>query len=234
MSVRLPGLPIERLVQMIPDSSERLLALASREGAREIVMAVSRAATRSGVREGLPVAAAQAICADLEVRPYDPRADKALLERLAALCFQFTPDVCLDEPHGLFLEVGRTHARFGGELQLATRIEAIFEKLGHSTEIGLASTRPAARALARSSRGAIRPGPAGDPRPALLGLPIPLIEPPWEIAIACEALGIRQVGDLLKLPRAGVAARFGDDFLHQLDCLVGTREDPIARIVPAA
>jgi protein ImuB len=219
---------------MIPDLSERLLALAAREGAREVVMAASPAAARCGVREGLPVAAARAICAGLEVRPHDPRADRALLERLAALGFQFTPDVCLDQPHGLFLEIGRTHARFGGEVALATRIQALFEKLGHATWIGLASTRPAARALARKGSGAIRPGPAGDPRPALLGLPLQLIEPPWEIAVACEALGIRHVGDLLKLPRSGVAARFGDDFLHQLDCLVGTREDPIHRVVPAA
>ena len=74
-------------------------------------------------------------------------------------------------------------------------------------------------------------GPIGDPRPALLDLPIQLIDPPWEITMACEALGLRLVGDLLRLPRTGVAARFGDDFLHQIDCLVGTREDPARRIV---
>jgi protein ImuB len=218
---------------MMPDASERLLALASREGAREIVKAVSRAAASSGVREGLPVAAARALCAGLDVRPHEPRADRALLDRLAALALQFTPDVCKDGDDGLFLEIDRTHARFGGELAVATKVQELFAKLGHATEIGLAATRPAARALARAGRGLVRAGPPGDPRPALLGLPIALIDPPWEVAVACEALGIRLVGDLLKLPRPGVAARLGDDFLHQLDCLLGTREDPVRRVAPA-
>jgi protein ImuB len=194
------------------------------------VRAVSRAAAQGGVREGLPVAAARAICPGIEVRPHQPEADRALLRRLATLLFEFTPDVCLDEPLGVFLEIGRTCERFGGERRLALRIQGLMEKLGHAAEIGLASTRPAARALARAGRGEVRIGPPGDPRPALIGLPIQLIEPPWEVAVACEALGIRSVGDLLGLPRPGIASRLGDDFLHQIDCLVGMREDTIARI----
>jgi protein ImuB len=198
------------------------------------VVAVSRAAAARGVRDGLPVAAARALCAGLEVRAHDPRADRALLDRLAALLLPFTPDVALDVPHGIFLEIGRTHARFGGENVLAAKVQGILASLGHSSRIGLASTRPAARALARSGRNPVNAGPLGDPRPALLDLPIALIDPPWEIAMACEALGLRLVGDILRLPRPGVAARFGDDFLHQIDCLVGTREDPVRRIIPPA
>jgi protein ImuB len=232
MSVRLPGLPIERLMQMLPDASHRLLALAAREGAREIVKAASRAAASSGVREGLPLAAARAICAGLEVRPHQPEADRALLRRLAVLCLQFTPDVCLDDPLGLFLEVGRTHARFGGEIRLAERVQELLRSLGHAAQIGLASTRPAARALAKSGKNAIQVGPLGDPRPALLGPPIHLIDLSWEVSLACDALGIRAVGDLLKLPRSGVASRFGDDLLYQLDCLVGARDEPVARVLP--
>ena len=217
---------------MLPDAERRPLVLAAREGAREIVRAVSRVAAAGGVREGLPVAAARAVCSELEVRPHEPRADRALLERLAVLLLQFTPDVCLDDPCGIFLEIGRTHARFGGELGVAARIQKLMAGLGHAVRIGLASTRPAARVLARAGRNAVEAGPLGDPRPALLDLPIRLIDPPWEIAMACEALGLRQIRDLLRLPRPGVAARFGDDFLHEIDCLVGLREDPIARVLP--
>jgi protein ImuB len=232
MSVLLPGLPIERLTQMLPDASRRPLALAAREGSREIVTAVSRAASQGGVRPGLPVAAARAMCAGLEVRPHDPEADRALLRRLALLLVDVTPDVCLDEPHGIFLEIGRTHARFGGELRLATKIQEQMKRLGHVAHVGLASTRPAARALARAGKGTIQAGPPGDPRPALLDLPIHLIDLPWEVALACDALGIRRIGDLLRLPRSGVASRFGEHLLHEIDRLVGAREDPIARIVP--
>jgi protein ImuB len=223
-------LPIERLVQALPDASRRPLALAAREGAREIVRGVSRAAALGGVREGLPIAAARAICAGIEVLPHHPEADRALLRRLAILLLEFTPDVCLDEPVGIFLEIGRTCERFGGEQRLALRIQDLLGRLGHATEAGIASTRPAARALARAGGGDVRIGPLGDPRPALIRLPIHLIDPPWEVAVACDALGIRTVGDLLRLPRGGMAARLGDDFLQRIDCLVGMREEPVSRI----
>jgi protein ImuB len=46
-------------------------------------------------------------------------------------------------------------------------------------------------------------------------------------------LGLRQVGDLLGLPRAGLARRFGETLLAEIDAAFGRRPDPREAIVPA-
>jgi protein ImuB len=46
-------------------------------------------------------------------------------------------------------------------------------------------------------------------------------------------MGLRRVGDLLGLPRAGLARRFGETLLAELDAAFGRRADPREPIVPA-
>ena len=45
-------------------------------------------------------------------------------------------------------------------------------------------------------------------------------------------MGLRQVGDLLGLPRAGLARRFGETLLAEIDAAFGRRPDPREPIVP--
>ena len=52
----------------------------------------------------------------------------------------------------------------------------------------------------------------------------------WE---ALQGMGLRQVGDLLGLPRAGLARRFGETLLAEIDAAFGRRPDPREAIVPA-
>ncbi len=232
MSLQLPFLPIERLTLAMPGLDRAPFALLSREGERDVVVASSAAARKCGVKPGLPAAAARALCAGLEIRRHEPDEDRRLLERLAVIAQQFTPDVCLDGASGLFLEVGRTARRFGGEGSLAERVRALCTGLGHHPRLGIASTSRAARALARAGGAAIAIAPGDDPRPALVGLPWRVLSPPDTVADAFIALGLETVGDVLRLPWSGIAARCGDDFLRELQCLVGERDEPLVRVRP--
>jgi len=45
-------------------------------------------------------------------------------------------------------------------------------------------------------------------------------------------MGVRTLGELLRLPRAGFARRFGPELLADLDRLLGKRADPRARLTP--
>ena len=44
-------------------------------------------------------------------------------------------------------------------------------------------------------------------------------------------MGVRTLGELMRLPRAGFARRFGPQLLADLDRLLGRRADPRARLV---
>lgn len=63
--------------------------------------------------------------------------------------------------------------------------------------------------------------------------------PVWTLRLSPEAvsllqeLGIHVIGQLRQLPRAGLAARFGNDILRRLDQMSGSRPEPIVPLQPA-
>jgi protein ImuB len=240
MSLRLPRFALERRLRR--RRQPPTFALSVRDGPRERIVTATPAAEARGVKPGLPLAAARALCSGLEVAPLDPDGEALLLARLAAALLRFTPDVCREPdpalPAGaaaLLLEVGRTAFHFGGEAALAEQVAAVCARAGFSACIGVAETPEAARVLARAA------GLAGDPAPRhavgatrdwLAPLPCEVLAPPPDVATALRALGLRTVGELLALPRAGLATRTSIAFVQQLQRLQGELEEPLVRIAP--
>jgi protein ImuB len=239
------------------------VALSARDGAREVVVATTAAAERAGVRAGLGVAAARALCGALRVLRDDPARDARVQMRLAVRLLRFTPDVVVDGPGAFLLEVGRTahhfHAGAGagdddgdGVEALAHAARAFVRELGFTARLGVAATPEAARTLARAPRtfdervddGALDPetgtfdadapafAPGDDPAPALAGLPWSALAPDREAADACAALGLATIGDVLWLPRGGLAQRCGIPFVQKLQRLLGELDEPLVRITP--
>ena len=237
------------------------VALSAREGPREIVVAADAAAERAGVRPGLSVAAARALCSALRVLRADPAGDARVQARLALRLLRFTPDVVVDHhgeagAHGeggalqvmrggaFLLEVGATarhfrsadHAGWSDEEAIADRVRAFLLELGFTPRLGVAATPEAARTLARAAalHGDDAPAfaPDEDPAPALAGLPWQALAPDREAAEACAALGLKTIGDLLWLPRSGTAQRCGVALVLQLQRLLGELHEPLVRIAP--
>jgi len=271
MSLRLPRFALERRLRTMTATMAAApaawrgactawpVALSAREGSREVVVATTAAAERAGVRAGLGVAAARALCGALRVLRDDPARDARVQLRLAVRLLRFTPDVVVDGPGAFLLEVGRTahhfHAGAGdddGEEALAHAARALLRELGFTARIGVAATPEAARTLARAPRtfdervddGALDPAtgtfdadapafaPGDDPAPALAGLPWSALAPDREAADACAALGLATIGDVLWLPRGGLAQRCGIPFVQKLQRLLGELDEPLVRITP--
>lgn len=212
------------------------------DGARERVVAVSPRAAAHGVAPGQTLSAARALCSGLVALRLEPEADARLLARLAAALLRFTPDVCRERDPalragaaGLLLEVGRTAFHFGGEESLATQVTAACARAGFATQLGIADTPEAARVLARAGELAGDPEPRHAPRAGtglFAALPWQALAPSVEVAAACRALGVRTIGELLQLPRAGLATRTSIAFVQQLQRLLGELEEPLERIAP--
>jgi protein ImuB len=126
------------------------------------------------------------------------------LERIAAWACQFTPKVSLEPPRALLMEVAGSLRRFGGRDSLLRKLRAGLAATGCAAALADA---PTARAALWLARGGCRT----------------LEEVPLEAACAAEALeflrsvGIRNLGDLLALPREGLAQRCGAALLDELD-----------------
>jgi protein ImuB len=151
-----------------------------------------------------------------------PEPERQALAAAAGWTCQFTPRVSLEPPQALLLEVAGSLRYFDGRWRLLARLRAGLARLGLSARIGEAPVARAALWLARGDGGRLEAQPV-----AVLGL-----EPAARALLA--DLGIKTIGGLLRLPREGVAQRFGERLLVQLDQARGRVPEAREFFVPPA
>jgi len=204
-----------------------------RVGNRIELAAVSPKAAALGLHPGMPLTQARAMVPGLDIREAQPDADAALLARLALFAVRrWTPAAAVSDPSGLWLDLGGVTHLFGGERQMCARILAFCARLGLSARIAVAGTLGAAHALARHGGDAITLCPSGSEAQALARLPLEALRIDAEVLNAARRLGIEHVGELIAMPRAPLARRFGKTLLTRLDQALGRAAEPLDPIVP--
>ena len=185
------------------------------------------AAQALGIHAGLKRATALALLPQLVLAQADERRDAQALLAVAHAALAFTPTVCLAAPQTVLLEVQASLRYFGGQARLLQRLHEALQPLGHRLQLASAPTAQGAALLCRLARGAALHCPdLPSLNQQLDRAPIWLLGPGrahWE---ALQGMGLRHVGDLRSLPRAGLARRFGEALLGELDCALGRRPDP--------
>jgi protein ImuB len=224
-AVHLPWLSLEAYVATLNDEQrQRPVALL----AEHRIQAVNAAAAAAGVNPGLKRATALALAADLQFGQADAARDAQALQAVVHVALAFTPSVALDA-HTVLLEVASCLRYFGGADRLLARLRQALAPLGHRLQIAAAPTALGAALLARW-RDDLADGPQRTQLPALQALldqaPVWLLGPGREHWEALQGMGLRQLSDLRQLPRSGLARRFGEDLLDDLDRARGVRPDP--------
>lgn len=149
----------------------------------------------------------------------------AALETWAARGIRFTPRVSFEAPDAVLLEVRGSVALFGGVATLLAQIQAEFAPLRPC--LALAPTPLAAVVLARAC--AVEPVIILERSSLVSGLarlPLGLLRFPAEAVERLRSIGVRSIGQALRLPRTGFARRFGVAQLAALDRLVGRQPEP--------
>jgi protein ImuB len=210
-------------------------------GSLQHVIDADEKALAAGVCMGMTLGAALAAAPRIEARPRDTARELALLQRLAALAAAFTPQVSIEPPDGLLLEIKSSITLFGGlrtlcrQLRDACQADPLFARDTGGPQGALRFTLAptalaalvAARAGARCFITDVNVLPA-----RLKSLPLTALRWPEEHNARLTAMGVGTLGELMRLPRAGFAKRFGVALLADLDRLLGRRADPRRRLVP--
>lgn len=218
-------------------------------GSRRIA-ACSAPAICLGVVPGMPLSEATALIdaagsAPLHLEPYDPTADRRMLEKIAQWCHQFSPLVGLEDaetPSSLLLDITGLGHLFGGESALADRIIRSFHRRGLTVRVAVADTIGAAWAVAhfgeqKGRKGEAEKGRQGDadsefsPSPllpfSLSALPIEALRLSDKTLDLLHQLGVYQLGQLARLPRGELNSRFGPELLKRWDQAWGRLAEPI-------
>lgn len=215
------------------------LAVIDIEDRQQTVLACTPTAQEAGICAGQPLNAALALSPDLLTMPRDARREREFLERAAAWCHRFTPLVSIEGGNELLLEVKGSVRLFGGVEALMERVGGGLRAQGIDTRLALAASPRGALWLARSpaprSRGREQ-NPSPQPSPHLRGerewsvvtrvedlarclapLGLRCLRWPDEVLERLLGMGVRNVGDLMRLPRGGLARRIGVQWLEDLD-----------------
>lgn len=218
-----PRLPLEVLTRGVSASSFPL-AVGDGAGRRPHIVMCNAAARARGVQPGMAAGTARALVQGLVVRARDPAAEGRALERLAQWCGRFTPRVSLAPPCEVLLEVAGSTALFGGERRLYETVRAGAERLGHRVCAALAPTPLGAALLARAGR-ALQVEDLERLQARLADLPLPVLESATQVRAALGGMGLRTLGDCLRLPRDGLGRRAAP-VLADLDRALGVVPDP--------
>lgn len=207
------------------------LAVVEKQGNRSRVNACNEAASALGVQAGMPVAAAQALATNLVVRVRDPEAEQESLAGLAAWAGRFTPAVSFQPPDGLLLEIGSCLRLHRGLDNLLVQVRGGLNEMGYAFAHACAPPPHGAWLLALAGREGTVREPAQLEK--ILGaLPVRLLDQPPDILASLEMVGAHTLGDCLRLPRAGMARRFGQSLLNELDRALGRLPEAREFFVP--
>src|SRR5262249_26141983 len=196
---------------------------------RPDVLVANAAAKKRGIVPGLSIAAALVLDPELSIHLRDERAEAAALERVALWAGQWTSTVALEPPRCVLLDVSGASRDFGGLERLVRGIRTGLVEVGFEGVIAVAPAPGAASLLARGGRD-IAIDSAGIER-ALGPLPIGLLEHARAALATLASIGVDSIGQLIALPRDGVARRFGQALLDEIDRALGRLPDARAPFV---
>ncbi len=213
--------------------------------------AVDLAAQTAGLFPGQSLADARALEPGVSVADADPAGDLAALASFATWCGRYTPWTAVDGLEsggagGLWLDITGCAHLFApsksnkrgeqGEAALLDDLVRRFAAASYSVRAGLADTPGAAWAAARFANladGASFIVPPGKQPDVLAGLPIAALRLPAETVAGLDRLGLRRIGDLMTLPRRGLARRFSEAVTRRLDQALGHLAEPVSPQPPA-
>jgi len=181
----------------------------------------------------MTISAALALAPRLRSVTRDPAAETEALLGVAGWVAQFTSTVALEFPEGVLLEVAGSLKLFGGLASLIERLRRGLAEMGWSAAFAGAPTPRAAFWLVLDGREKFI-GSLEKIEPALAALPVEVLRRDDETRAALETIGVRTLGELQMLPRDGLARRFGQRLLDDLDRALGRLPDPRNLFVPPA
>ena len=217
----------------------------------------SAAARNGGVRRGMRVRQAQAVCPELTVIDADPDRDGRMFESIAAGLDDVASSIEVLRPGLIIVDAGAAGRFHGSEDAAVEKLIDAASRRGVDATVGVADEIATALLAARTGGGGVVP--AGGSTGFLAARPVGVLAA--ETSLHCEAtvvesfaqLGVRTLGDLAALPATAVSTRFGAGGLrcHRIARAVADRrvapelpttdlsvavtpEDPIDRVDAAA
>ncbi|MEA5444615.1 DNA polymerase Y family protein [Gammaproteobacteria bacterium AB-CW1] len=213
------------VIESLTPGDERPCLVVAGEGGAARVVGLNTRARQAGVSTDMRLSSALALVKAPSLCRRDSARERACLAAAADAGMDFTGRVSVLPGEGLLLEVRGSLRLFGGLDVLKAQVLERMEGLGLTAMAAVAPTPLAAQWLARMGDEKPVTNPAN--LPGRLGrLPLAPLRLNDKTRRSMAGIGLRRLADLLRLPRDGIARRWGNDVLNGLDRALGRAPDP--------
>lgn len=210
--VNIPALALQLLRKAHPEWLEFPMAVIDRDAPTGTILWVNQRAWDHCIRPGMRYGAALSLASDLRASPVEARTvEQALVECVQRLK-EFSPAVEASSEHPgiLWLNASGLGRLYESLEAWARSVESGLESLGFTATLVVGFDRFAvgALAMARHKKSVMRS--AEQERRILMRVPLERLNLEPGLLAGMHRLGIRRLGELLRLPRSKVAKRFGE------------------------
>ncbi|HTN39461.1 MAG TPA: DNA polymerase Y family protein, partial [Arachidicoccus sp.] len=212
-----------------PECKDLALVMAISERGRMVIQAANAKAAADGVQVSMVVADARAIFPSLQVVDANEITEKELLNTLAHWCLRYTPEVALDLPDGLILDITGCPHLWGGERSYLKDLVLKLSAIGYNARAAIADTIGSAWAVARYGKLTPIIEPGGQLE-AIQFLPPAALRLSLVITERLHKLGLYMIEDFIHMPRAILRRRFGQEMLTSIDQALGAAIEPMLAI----
>jgi protein ImuB len=228
LAVHLPDWPLHAALSALTAAERQALQaqplVIVENDRRATTITCNEVAAAIGIRPGHSLNACIALCADTQFLPRHHARERELLDEIALLGQRYTSVVSIQPPNELLLEIRGSVRLFGGIAALMDRVRSDLQECGLRSQLTVSATAQSALWLARAAR----EPQAVTPRnllTTLSRLPVAALLWPSETELRLARFGVLTIGDLLRLPRGGLARRIGYERLAELDRAVGRQPE---------
>ena len=186
---------------------------------QERVLALSPLARAAGLQPGMRRGGVLMLMPEARIYERTAGREAEALHAVAMALLQYTPLVAQAEEATLLIDIGASLRLFGGIRALCRSIGARIGALGFTASLSCAPTARGAWLLARQRAG--RALAMASLQRRLDRLPCTLLPPARAFAPWLEGIGCFTLGDMRRLPRAGLQRRCGRALLDLLDAAYG-------------
>jgi protein ImuB len=213
-----------------PAHKDTPFVFAIKEKHRHLVTFASATAAALGIRADMAVSDAKILLPSLEVIHADPD-PKDLLQRIALRFIRYSPEVAVDPPDGILVNITGCSHLWGGEEAYYQEIVGRILAGGYHVRAAIADTPGAAWAFARHLK---EPAivPPGDHRRLLPQLPPPALRLSPHTLGRLRKLGLAAIQNILNQPRQTLTPRFGKELLLRLDQAFGQVDEYLIPVIP--
>ncbi|MBK7188841.1 MAG: DNA polymerase Y family protein [bacterium] len=232
--VALPAFPLQLVLRRQPDWRGEPAAVVEQDNPLAPLLWVNEAALRVGILPGMRYAAALSVDHRLRATTVtDTRRDKAVAA-LHRHLLRYSPRVepAGDDPGVFWLDAGGLERVDGTPRQWAARLWQSLQRARFTAGVTVGYSRFGTCCLSRAHREVlVLDAPAAE-QAACRRVPLSRLDLAPAVRDDLTRLGLKTIDDLLRLPAAGLGARFGAGTLKLVQLARGLGFDPLQPALP--